>query len=156
MSNAVSNSHEVRAVFIPIESQQLLLPNAAVAEVIGYREPTSFHDAPEWLLGGMEWRNKSIPVVSFEQMLEIPEGEPGARARIAVCNTLNGADDIPFIGIVAKSIPRLVRVKNDNILSVDEESDLGPLVLEQVIASGERALIPDLDRLEQMVREVVA
>lgn len=156
MSNAGLNSHEVRAVFIPIESQQLLLPNAAVAEVIGYREPTSFHDAPEWLLGGMDWRSTSVPVVSFEQMLEIPEGELGARARIAVCNTLNGAEDIPFIGIVTKSIPRLIRVRNDSIFSVEEESELGALVLEQVIASGERALIPDLDRLEQMVREAIA
>ena len=153
MSNLALNSDEVRGVYIPIESSQLLLPNAAVTEVVGFQEPTPAAGAPEWLLGELEWRRQTIPIVSFERALGLSEGKLSHRARIIICNTLNGSQDLPFIGVVAKSIPRLIHVRTDNIVDAKGEEDLGPLVLNKVTVAGEEAIIPDLDRLEQMLRD---
>lgn len=154
MRRVTVNQDELRGVFLPIEESQLLLPNAAVAEVVSYKEPTTIPGAPEWFLGELEWRQQRIPIVSFEQALNITEKAQAKRVKIAICNTLNGSSELPFIGVVLQSIPRLVRVRTDNISYSDQE-DLNPLILHKVLLQGESALIPNLDRLEEKVIQAV-
>lgn len=156
MSRVVDDSEEVRGVYIPIEGNRLVLPNAAVAEVVSYTEPTALSGMPDWFVGEIVWRRIPIPVISFEQALggsEMPA--PGYRARIAIFNTLNGRSNLPFIGVIAKSIPGLIRIKSENIVAVNDQNDSASLVLHEVTLEGEKGLIPNLDRLEEMVVEVM-
>jgi len=44
----------------------MLLPNAAVAEIIGYQDPAAVESGPNWLLGLMSWRGISLPLISLE------------------------------------------------------------------------------------------
>ncbi|MEW8260599.1 MAG: chemotaxis protein CheW, partial [Candidatus Thiodiazotropha taylori] len=61
MSQAVVK--EVRSVLIPLHERQILLPNATVAEVMGYQQPEYAGDElPEWFLGHLAWRGVMIPV----------------------------------------------------------------------------------------------
>ncbi|WP_177419867.1 chemotaxis protein CheW [endosymbiont of Lamellibrachia barhami] len=154
MSETVSS--EVRSVLIPLESERLLLPNAAVAEVVGYRKPKPEENLPEWLLGFIEWRKYDIPVVSFDGLIGKPIQEPGHRGRIIVTHTLNGDEELPYIGLVAQAIPRLVRVTSDNILPASSDEEMGVVIQKPVIIGGESALIPDLDELELLVQDAVA
>ena len=155
MSRIKPDSDELRGVYLPLEEGQLLLPNAAVAEVMSYREPTRIPETPDWFIGELEWRFQTIPVVSFEKALSLTESREGRRTKIAICNTLNGSSELPFIGIITKSMPRLVRVREDNIVKMKREGDLDSLVLQEVLLQGEKALIPDLDRLEDMVQHAI-
>ncbi|MCP3668802.1 MAG: chemotaxis protein CheW [Gammaproteobacteria bacterium] len=149
MSQAAS-SHEVRGVLLPLNHGQLLLPNVAVSEVIGYLPPEpSEADAPEWLLGVMAWRKHQIPVISFDAVIGGELGEVGHRARVAVCNTLNGNQQHPYIGILLTSIPRLIRVNEETIASPEEEQNELPMIKQQVVIAGQNAWIPDLDALEK-------
>ncbi|MEW8500302.1 MAG: chemotaxis protein CheW, partial [Candidatus Thiodiazotropha taylori] len=76
MSQAVVK--EVRSVLIPLHERQILLPNATVAEVMGYQQPEYAGDElPEWFLGHLAWRGVMIPVVSYEGLLGEPVVEPG-------------------------------------------------------------------------------
>ncbi len=155
MSRVVDHSEEIRGLYIPIEGSRLLLPNAAVAEVISYEEPQAISDRPEWFVGEVEWRHTTIPVISFEGAMGRPMGRVGEQARIAVFNTLNGSSTLPFIGVIAQSIPGLVRIKGDSITEQsDAGDDVGPLILHSVMLNGKDGLIPDLDRLEEMVAEI--
>ena len=149
MSSAMT-SYEVRGVLLPLQSAQLLLPNASVSEVVGYMIPDPIDgEVPEWLLGRFSWRQQSVPLVSFEGLVGLPQQEIGHRARVAICNSLNGNAECPYIGIVLTSIPHLVRISADNISAQDESEDLGEMVAQQVILAGEKAWIPDLDALER-------
>ena len=151
MSEAELTTEEIRAVLMPIGEAQVLLPNATLAEVISYRDPRPLEQSPEWMIGQIEWRQVSVPVVSLAAALGLRTESLGHRSRIAVCNTLGTDSQLPFIGIAVDSIPRLTRVNGGNVEG-REVADESTLVLKRVKVAGEDALIPDLDELERMVR----
>lgn len=144
---------DVRGVLIPLEGNRLLLPNVTIVEIVGFRSPEPYDNAPGWLLGEMQWHNRRFPLVSFEQAVGEQEVTPGHRARIVICHTLReDPEGIPYIGVVSKAVPRLVRLRVENIFpNTDDEHDSNPLILRRVNVSEQDAIIPDLDALEDMI-----
>ena len=113
-------------------------------------------DTPKWFLGIQIWRGQEIPVVSFEELVEVPAIEPGTRSRVAVCNTLGGNPRRPFIGILLTSMPHLVRVTQDIVAPQTNEQELGEAVKSQVLINGENAWIPDMNAVEWVVQEAIS
>ncbi len=147
----VVTSKELRGILLPVGSHNLLLPNAAVAELIGYQEPEAEADRPDWWLGRIEWRGMRIPVISLEQAMGRDAPKRSQRVRIAVVNSLNGNPELPYIGLLTIGISRLARVSVVN-LELDPGGAVDtPLVLESVKLGEQLAWIPDLDQLEQLV-----
>ncbi len=154
MRNAVVK--EVRSVLIPLGNRQLLLPNAVVAEVMGYQTPDPVADAPDWFLGNIAWRGIMVPVISFEAMQGGDVITPGHRGRIAIMNTLSSHAHFSHFGLVVQAIPSLVRVSADNVLPVmpgDEGGD--PLIRQAVELDMSPAFVPDLDEIEQRLHSVL-
>ena len=140
---------EVRGVLLPMHSGQLLLPNASLAEVAGYRKPDERPDnAPDWLLGVLTWRQFRVPLVSFDNRLGLREWELGHRARIAICTTISGNSQRPYTGILLRSIPRLIRVTESALESLGKVQTETTLIARQVKIREQEAWIPDLDSLE--------
>lgn len=146
---ATRGSDVVRCVYVPLRSGALLIPNTAVAEVIDARDAEPLAGAPNWLLGRLTWRERRIPLVSFEAAAG---GEPTTRvgdSRIVVLNTLNADPRMPYIAILSQAIPqlRLASERNlagDSDISIHEQS-----VASYVKVDGESTIIPDLDDLER-------
>ena len=151
----VAKPGEVRVLLMPVGSRAIVLPNPAVAEIIGLQNLATDTTAPEWWLGRIDWRGRSIPVVSVEGFSGGHEPEWTAqRNHIAVLNTLNGNRALPYIGLLFHGTARLLRVNADNLAS-DPSGDLdSPLILEAVTVNNQPAWIPDLDALESMVLSV--
>lgn len=146
----------VRSALIPLPEGYLLLPNAVVAEVIGYREPVNQGDAPDWLLGRIDWREKPLPVVSYERMIGRGVDEVGHRARIIVVYGLGGeGSDLPYYGILAQTIPRLSQVSEENI-EEHPDAEENAVIAAHVLVDGEEAWIPNVDRLSLMLAEANA
>lgn len=140
---------EVRGVLLPIQEGRLLLPNAAVCEVVSFRTPDAApENAPEWVLGTFRWRNHVLPLVSYERLLERGDGEIGHRARVAICNTLNGSEQLPYIGILLHAAPHLTLVAESSLAPYLGDEAPGEMVARRVIVNGVDAWIPDLDALE--------
>ena len=112
---------EIRGLLIPLAGEQLLMPNALVAEVVNYQPPRPAEGAPAWLKGSIGWRGEILPVVSMEALMQLPEATLGHRARIVVLNALTGNARLPYLGLIAQAIPRLVRITPDNLEPVDED-----------------------------------
>ena len=150
-----TTASEIRCVLLPIYSGQLLLPSASITEVVGFQTPTPLKGTshPDWLMGTFKWRQRQIPLVSFDAMVSLPSTEIGHRARVAICNALWGEGKISHIAFMLSAIPRLVRITEEAIKSVGEQGDVGPMVLRQVRINGEEAWIPNLDALEQAIHE---
>jgi chemosensory pili system protein ChpC len=147
---------EVRSVLIPLHELQLLLPNAVIAEVIGYQQPEPTEEgAPDWLIGSFVWRGVIIPVVSFEGMLGKQVVLPGHRGRIMVMNTLGRHQKLTHVGLAVQAIPSLVRVSEENVVPLNIEDEYNPLIKQQVELDLSEAIIPDLDEIERQVLEVV-
>lgn len=141
---------KVRSLWIPLTGNALLIPNTVVAEVTESESPRPVSHAPNWLLGMISWRGRSIPVISFERLLG---GEPGAvnNGRIVVLNTLNGNTEVPFLALMASGIPRLTQVSEAMLEAVPGHSEQDGPVLCTARFEGIEIMIPDIDMLEKML-----
>ncbi len=141
-------AEELATLLIPVNGKQLVLPNVTVAEIIPYKDPVLEEDVPSWFLGRFEWRNVMIPLVSFDILNDEPFVGQSSDRRIAVLNSIVEDDRMSFCGIVTEGVPRLMRVTPAEVSS-DDEASPGPAELSQVLVSGEQAVIPDIDFIQQ-------
>ncbi len=156
MSTETASDLEIRGVLLPLREAQLLLPNASVSEVVPFAELTIVPDMPNWFLGILSWRQREVPVVSFEELVEVPSEEPSPSSNIAICNTLGGNPRRPFIGLMLSSMPKLVRITQEVVAPQENEHDLGTVVKRQVMINGEEAWIPDMNSVEWVVQEALS
>ena len=139
----------VHCLLMPLQGEYLLLPNAAVAEVIAYQDAEAIPDAPDWLLGKFVWRDHQVPLISFERASG-GEYDGIGGARIAVLNTLNGNPRVPYIAVVLQGIPRLQLVQ-PTTLGKAEATSSRPSTSAELRINDRTLLIPDLDDLEQRI-----
>lgn len=138
----------VHCLTIPLNDELALLPNSAIAEVIGYKEPTPVDDAPEWFFGYINWRDKRVPLISFEAISGKDLAVAKKNSRICVLNTLNGNNQIPYIGILSQGIPSLAIVQEQGL--EDKETAEGRVVVGAVVeVGGVEAIIPEIDEIEK-------
>ncbi len=134
-------------LLLPLADRYLLLPNVAIAELIGWQHGDPSSDSPPWHLRQITWRDRELPLISFEAAC----GSPvviGERARIVVLNTLGGDPRLKFIAMVVQGIPRSYRL--DSQLSF-VDVPLSPLERAAVQVGDHVAKIPDLLALERLV-----
>lgn len=146
----------IHSLLLPLHRDIALLPNAAVAEVILSQHIDPVPDAPEWLLGMLSWRDRRVPLISFEVASNGEAGRMHKNCRIAVINTLNGNARLPYIAIITQGLPSLQVVRQDTIKFEEQSGENRQSVLGFVNLNGTIALIPDIDDLEQRVQRLQA
>lgn len=140
----------LHAVLVPLVHEALLVPSAVVAEVIAYAEPLAMPGVPAWVLGSVDWRGRSIPLVSMDAAMGGAAGVAAVRrTRIVVLRTLDAHPEMPLYGLLASGTPRILQASAESLHRVEAGAGMPPYVLERVAVAGtETALIPDLDRLQ--------
>ncbi|MFN2309122.1 MAG: chemotaxis protein CheW [Gammaproteobacteria bacterium] len=141
----------LRALIIPMGARNLLLPNVAVAEIVPYVRATAVPDAPDWLLGALNWRGVRIPLISYDGLYDLDNPGEYGRARIAVLNTLHVDSGLSFYAVVTSGIPQLKRVNAETLQETAAEA--GTDVLSQVQLGDLQAVVPDLAALESKVAD---
>ncbi len=145
---------ELYSLLIPLAGERLIVPRANVAEVVGYQLPDAMAGAPPWYLGTISWNGRTAPVVSFEGACG--HAIPGAsgRTRIVVFYCLGQKLQSGVFGILTQGFPQLVRINNDVVKADSARTfpERSP-VLCQVRMINETPLIPDLERLEELIAE---
>jgi chemosensory pili system protein ChpC len=149
-SGITVNDTELATLLLPVFAKQLVLPNVTVAEIIPYVEAQAEDDVPAWYLGRFNWRNISVPLVSFEAINAEAFTSQGKLRRIAVLNGVVDSEKLPFCAIVTQGAPRLMRVMPDEVAN-DEQGQTGPAELATVLISGEPAVIPDIDFIQRQL-----
>lgn len=145
---------ELYALLIPLADERLLVPRACVAEVAALPTLQPMPGAPAWYLGIMTWSGRSIPVVSFEGACGQPLPGGGGRSRVVIFSCLGRKLPIGYFGIVTQGFPQLLRI-SPNVITADQTRMFGERspVLCQVKMVNELPLIPDLERLEDMIAD---
>jgi chemosensory pili system protein ChpC len=143
---------EVYSQLVPLDGTRLIVPRTAVVEVMGWSAPKEkVADAPDWLLGLLDWQGNKIPLIAFEAACG--RAVPGikSRTRIAVLQAIGGLLEPPVFAVATQGYPYLLRV-NANVLKLDDSDEplAGP-VLARVRMANERPLIPDLETVETMI-----
>lgn len=140
-------SSNLTGLLLPLADRNLILPNVAIAELIDYQSGAFDLDTPAWYLGRVTWRERQIPLLSFESACgsKVVIGE---RARIVILNALGGRPELKFIALLVQGIPRSYKL--DSQLSY---VDVPLCSLEKAaVQVGEQvAKVPDLLALEDLL-----
>ena len=148
------NIKELYSLLVPLNEHRLIVPRACVAEVVRYSQPERRPDSPSWFRGLVRWNDKRIPVVWFEELCGLKATEPGGRTRVVVFHALSTALATGYLGIIAEGFPQMVRINRD-VIALDEDHDVpndSPVIC-QVRMINERALVPDLEKLEATLQQ---
>ncbi len=147
-----ATSSDIRGVLIAVTNGRLLLPNAAIAEVITYSEPEPVENAPNWLLGRVRWRGWKIPLISFARFAGLSDSEGERGSKVVVLKALSGHPRLPYLCLLTQGFPRLTTVTPAGLRLDESEGDvLPPGTLSHVRLREDTAYIPDLGGVEQRV-----
>ena len=147
--------NSIRCMQLPLLGLQVLMPNSAVAEIIGYSEPEPEYKGSEWLDGMIFWRGELIPIISLEKMCKSESVEPGARSRIAVIYNLNKDPDFVYLGIIMQDIPRAYLAEPDKMQEVVVAQNCAYLQCKADIMN-DQLMIPDMDAIIGDVKKRVS
>jgi len=141
-----SDTESIRCMLLPLSSINLLIPNSAVAEVIGYFKPTALPDCSDWFPGVVVWRGVQVPVISLEQMCSLDTAIIGSRSRIAIIYNPEKDAELPYLGIHIQDIPRAYLADLDNLESGSDDG-LSQYLLSSVDEENLARVIPNLDNI---------
>ena len=142
---------KVRSLWVPLREMNLLLPNVAVAEIGSYRAPEARADMPEWFLGMVKWREKTIPVISLEAVCGLNVPSNPVFSRLMIVNSVSPGSPIEHYAIVTAGLPGLIRFGDDTADEVVEYENDG---LKCIVRIGqEEAVIPDLEYLQGLLEQ---
>lgn len=151
MINEQLHSGELRGVIIPSIGVNLLLPNAAIAEVTSLQEPLGAAARAPWLLGDIDWRGQKLPVVALgtgddpvRSMLAF------SRLKLVVCYVPNGNERLPYLGLCSTGMPHLVTCRPADLLPPVIDLDV-PFALHQLIHEDTPTCIPNLDAIAEAI-----
>jgi chemosensory pili system protein ChpC len=144
---------EIYSLLVPLAEGRLLIPRACVAEVIGYQTPSEMTGAPPWYLGVVTWNGRPVPLVSFEGMNAQSIAPASGRSRIVLLHALGTRLDGGCFGLVSQGFPQLVRVGPEVVKPEPQNYlDRGP-VLCRVRMVNDSPMVPDLERIEQLIAD---
>ncbi|MGH8495714.1 MAG: chemotaxis protein CheW [Gammaproteobacteria bacterium] len=143
---------ELYALLVPLAEERLIVPRACVAEVIGFSRPVPRPGSAAWLLGTVNWSGRMLPVISFEGACGRTQPEAGSRTRIVVFFAIGGGLEGGYYGVLTQGFPQLLRVNADALDTSDREWPDDSPVIAQPKLNSEYPLIPDLERVEQMLQ----
>ena len=146
---------DIRGVLIQIGGASLLLPNAAIAEVLSFADPEEIADAPDWLLGRIRWRGWQLPLVAFSRFTGIAEEHGGLGSKVIVLKALGGDAKRPFFALLTQGFPRLVTVTEGVLSTAEDDASVPEGVLARVRLNEDEALLPDLAVLEMRIGEAL-
>jgi len=141
---------QIYAVLMALDGDTLLLPNAAVAEVVARDSlQAADADAPSWLAGYCDWNNRRVPVVSFEALNGASRSPDARRARIVVLNSFGTHLPSGLLAVITQGYPHLVTLNRAAVKSMALRStDRADVVLCRVRIASQEAAIPDLTAIE--------
>ena len=149
-----AEDEELYSLLVPLADDRLIIPRACVAEVVRYSKPDTAAGSHDWMLGTVAWSGRELPVVAFEGVIgkEVPAST--GRTRIVVFYSSSGKIKSGYFGLLTQGFPQLVRLNRDvlRLDSVDGWPDGAP-VLCRLKMINEYPLIPDLEKLEEMIAE---
>ena len=133
-------------MLLPMSSINLLIPNSAVAEIIGYSDPSRLDDSSDWFLGIVPWRGVYVPVISVESICGLDTVHVGPRSRIGIIYNPEKDEQLPYIGLHMQDIPRAYLAESEKMESGSDDN-LSEYLLSRVDDDEFSRAIPNLDAM---------
>ena len=146
---------QIRCVLLKVNENVLMLPNSALVEIVPVRNIINVANKPRWMLGYLDWRGNSVPLVAFETMdgVRMPS-LANSDVRAAVVYAIGDDKKIPFMAFLVQGVPQVVNITADEI-EVDAEAVTHPAVSQKILLKGTQASVVEMVKLEGMIKKVM-
>ena len=146
--------NEIYSLLVPLVDGRLIIPRSCVAEVVGFQAPSEMTGAPPWYIGTVQWNGRHVPLVSFEGACGQNIPPASGRTRIVIFHCMGSRLEAGYFGVVSQGFPQLVRVSSDVVRPDNSRvfSERAPVIC-QVRMVNETPLVPDIERLEDMIAD---
>jgi chemosensory pili system protein ChpC len=143
---------QIKCISLKINEADILLPAAAVAEIVPIKNIINVANKPSWMLGYLDWRGNSVPLVAFETMggVRMPSLASGS-VKAAILFSIGEDRQFPFISILVQGAPGALSVKEDDIVPV-AENIIHPAVEQRVMIGDATYSVISLENLESIVK----
>lgn len=148
---------QVNGQLVPLDSDGMLVPNAAVQDVVALDQLQVRVSPPSWLLGTINWRGNDIPVISVEGLLGSEVPARMRRNRVVIMSGFGRHLPPGLFGVISQGHSHLMTLNRVALHAAPLEStDPEEFVISRVRIANARAFIPDLDAIEQRLADAVA
>ena len=153
------DTESIKCVILTLRKENVLLPNALVAEILSVKDVQEVGDVPDWYLGKMNWRGAEVPLLSFEAAGGVKVNKVNLNTQAVVLyavGTSGTVDEHPYLALVMSGVPHVSRFTREQIVRESDEPDEHPMVSQKVRINGANMSILDVDAMLDMVNEVAA
>jgi len=155
----MSSEDQLKCVILTLRKENVIVPNALVAEIISVKDVEEASNMPAWYLGDMKWRGADVPLLSFETAGGDDTSKVNLNTQAVVLYAV-GRDgeksDNPYLGLVMSGVPHVSHFSRDQIKTDTDASDEHPMVAQKVRINGASVSILDVDEMVHMVSEAAA
>ncbi len=146
---------EIKCIVLKINGDELLMPNASVAEIVPIKNIINVANKPGWMLGYLDWRGHSVPLISFEAMgnVRMPSLATG-NVKAAILFSIGEDSNFPYLSILMQGTPSVVNVKEEDVI-LNKEAITHPAIGDKVIMADGAYSIVNLEELELIVKKVM-
>lgn len=151
-----AQSRELFGHLLPLQDEALLLPKAAVLEVRGMDAVSLEANGPEWLLGTVDWRSQSLPVISIEALTGRSLPVRTRRSRLVAINSFGTHLENGLFMVVIQGYPHLTALVPHIFQRLPERPQDEGVVLSRAQVANLEVIIPDLEEIERRLSEALA
>jgi chemosensory pili system protein ChpC len=149
----------IKCVILTLRKENVIVPDALVAEIISVKDVEADVNKPEWYLGDMKWRGANVPLLSFEAAGGDKFAQVNLNTQAVVLYAVgeNGdANTNPYLALVMSGVPHVSNFSREQFKFDSEVMEDHPMVAQNVRINGARVSILDVDAMVNMVSEVAA
>ena len=152
------DTQQIKCVILTLRKENVLVPNALVAEIISVKDIEDAGESPRWLLGNMKWRGADVPLLSFEAAGGEDVSKVNLNTQAVVLYAVGKGSEIaenPYIGLVMSGVPHVSRFTKEQIKTDNDALDDHPMIAQKVRINGASVSILDVDAMVSMIAEAV-
>ncbi len=153
------DKQSIKCVILTLRKENVIVPNALVAEIISVKEIESLDNAPAWFLGNMNWRGSEVPLLSFEASGGEQIAKVNLNTQAVVLYAVGESGEIsehPYLGLVMSGVPHVSHFSREQIKIDIDALETHPMVAQKVRINGASVSILDVDAMVAMVDELAA
>ena len=148
------SAKKIKCVLLTLRTENVVVPNAALAEIVSLRDVGKIDNAPQWLLGKMHWRGVDIPLVSFEAAAEGANAAMSAnQAAVIHLISADGKAVYPYVGLSISGVPHISEFTKEQITVDAQERKAHPMVAQRIRINGAAASILNIDSIASMLKK---
>jgi len=151
------DNQAIKCVILTLRKENVIVPNALVAEIVSVKDIEKKANSPEWFLGNMKWRGSDVPLLSFEAAGGTGSAKVNLNTQAVILYGVGKAQEVgenPYLGLVMSGVPHISHFKREQIKTDSEATDDHPMVAQKVRINGASVSILDVDAMVDMVSQV--